>query len=136
MSSFSKEELERILKKMIFDVENDFWINVEDGFEGNCYWIPTPDDELDGEELVGIIELDADLEPFIRICALAHEVGHYFLHVDQQRWNETNLVMRETLAWYIGHEYFKATGYIIDLTEYGKEASRCVDAYVKTINKR
>ena len=81
---------------MIFDVENDFWINVEDGFEGNCYWIPTPDHELDEEELVGIIEIDSSLEPFYKICALSHEVGHYFLHVERQRWNETNIVIRET----------------------------------------
>ena len=120
---------------MIFDVENDFWINVEDGFEGNCYWIPTPDHELDAEELVGIIELDVDLDPFKRICALAHEVGHYFLHVDKQRWNETGLIVRETLAWYLGHEYFKATGYNIEMAGYGKEATRCLGAYARSINE-
>ena len=119
---------------MIFDVETEFWINVEDGYEGNCYWIPTPDDELDEEEMIGIIELDVDLEPFEKICALSHEVGHYFLHVDKQRWNETNTVIKETLAWYLGHEYFKATGYIIDIIEYGKQASIYVDAYARVAN--
>lgn len=135
MPSFSNEELERILKKMIFDVENEFWVNVEDGFENNCYWIPTPEDELDEDELVGIIELDVNLEPFIKICALAHEVGHYFLHVERKKWNATHLIIKETLAWYLGHEYFKATGYDIDLEAYGKEASRCIEAYVRSLNE-
>jgi len=134
LPSFSEEELERILKKMIFDVETEFWISVEDGFDGNCYWIPTPDDELDEEAMVGIIELDVELSPFKRICALSHEVGHYFLHVERQRWNETNVVIRESLAWYLGHEYFKATGYNIDLVEYGKESTKCLDAYVRSLN--
>ena len=49
---------------MIFDVENDFWINVEDGFEGNCYWIPTPDDE-DMEDEVCFCFCFKDLK---RIC--------------------------------------------------------------------
>ena len=119
---------------MIFDVENDFWINVEDGFEGNSYWIPTPDDEIDEDEFIGIIELDVSLKPFERICSLAHEVGHYFLHVDKKFWMNSSSVIKESLAWYLGYEYFKAMGYKIDQEEYRREASKCVDAYVRSLS--
>ena len=59
-----------------------FWINVEDGYEGNCYWIPTPDDELDEEELVGIIEID--LEPFEKYVPYPMRLGTFF-YVDQPK---------------------------------------------------
>ena len=41
-SSSSKKQLDDILEDMIDIVESDLWISVEDCYNDNSYWVPTP----------------------------------------------------------------------------------------------
>ena len=82
-SSMSKEHLEIVLSEMIFLVENDFNINVEESYSAFSYWIPTPDEEIEELELFGIIELASEASEFDKIIHLTHEVGHVIYRIDQ-----------------------------------------------------
>jgi len=136
-SNTSEEVLKEVLKDMIEMLEEEFWVSIEKGYEGNSYWIPTPKEELeeDSDDIVGIIEIDIELTTFEKICALAHELGHYFLDQDEDFWKDTHLIFKESLAWYLGYKYFKESGCIIDLEEYRQESSRCLELYVRSLNE-
>ena len=137
-SNISPEKLDRILEEMILEVENNLWISVEDGFEENSFWISMPPDEDDEEywPSPGIIEINISDGVFDKILSLAHEVGHYFIEKDKSfgRWNHT--MFNESLAWYLGYKYFEDKGFVIDPEEYKKEASKCLDEYVRSLNDK
>ncbi len=136
-SSISKERLDEILEDMILEVETNLWISVEDGYEGNSFWISISGD--DSEEYwpsAGIIEIDVNSDPFNKIVSLSHEVGHYFLEKDNSFGSNTHRMFVESLAWYLGHKYFEDKGYVIDPEEYKKAANICLEEYVRSINEK
>ena len=134
-SNISPKKLDEILEEMILSVESQLWISVEDGYEGNSFWISTPDDP-EGEywPSAGIIELDINNDAFTKIVSLAHEVGHYFLEKDKDFGSENHKMFEESLAWYLGYKYFEDKGFVIDPEEYKKEASKCLGEYVRSLN--
>jgi hypothetical protein len=129
--------LDEILEEMILAVESQLWISVEDGYDGNSFWISTPDDH-EGEywPSAGIIELDINNKIFTKIVSLAHEVGHYFLEKDKDFGIESHKMFEESLAWYLGYKYFENKGFVIDIKEYKKEASKCLGEYVRSLNEQ
>ena len=134
-SSSSKKELKDILNNMIDIVESDLWISVEDCFDNNSYWVPTPKDEIeDNWDIIGIIEIDIHQEEMGKIISLTHEVGHYFLDQDEDFGKGSHIIFIESLAWYLGYKYFKRMGYIIDMSIYKEEASKCLSEYVRSLN--
>ena len=135
--SISEKRKKEILDDMIDIVESDLWISVEDGYEGNSYWMPTPEDELDDYEPVGVIEIDESETTFNKIVSLTHEVGHYFLDQDEHfKGKGTNHIMFvESLAWYLGYKYFARMGYLIDMEEYKRQSRKCLSEYVGSLNE-
>ena len=133
--SSSKRELEDILNDMIDIVESDLWISVEDCFDNNSYWVPTPEDEIeDNWDVIGIIEIDVQQSEIGKIISLTHEVGHYFLDQDEDFTRGNHIMFTESLAWYLGYKYFKRMGYLIDMSIYKEEASKCLSEYVRSLN--
>lgn len=136
-SSISQKRLDKILEEMILAVENCLWISVEDGFEGNSFWISTPPEDFDEYwPSPGIIEINVNEDVFNKILSLAHEVGHYFLEKDVDFNTNSCKIFTESIAWYLGYKYFKDKGYVIDREEYKKEASKCLGEYVRCLNEK
>jgi len=134
-SNSSKKRLEKFLDDMIDIVESDLWISVEDGFNNNSYWVPTPKDEIEDHwDAIGIIEIDINGDVLDKIISLAHEVGHYFLDQDGDFGGNNHLMFTESLAWYLGYKYFKRMGYLIDMSIYKEEANKCLTEYVRSLN--
>jgi len=125
-------DLTQTLVDLIERVEHDLWISVEDCYEENSFWIPTPPE--DDWDPVGIIQIDVNDDPFNKILSLVHEVGHYLLEQDEDFGEDNHIVFTESLAWYLGYKYFKTLGYEIKVEEYTKEASKSLAAYVKSLN--
>ena len=135
-SSISQKRLDKILEEMILAVENCLWISVEDGFEGNSFWISTPPEDFDEYwPTPGIIEINVKEDVFNKILSLTHEVGHYFLEKDTDFCAGSCKIFIESIAWYLGYKYFKSKGYVIDRDEYKKEASKCLGEYVRSLNE-
>ena len=134
-SSISESNKKEILDDMIDIVESDLWISVEDGYEGNSYWMATPEDELDDYEPVGIIEIDESETTFNKIVSLTHEVGHYFLDQDEHFKGTNHKIFVESLAWYLGYKYFARMGYTIDIEEYKRQAHNCLGEYIRSLNE-
>ena len=72
------EELESCFQKMLNMAEAELWINIEFIHGFNSFWMSTPIEELEEDELqpFGIIEIGDDQDLINKIIALAHEVGH------------------------------------------------------------
>jgi len=117
---------------MIDIVEHDLWISVEDCFDENSFWIPTPPE--DDWDPVGIVEIDVNDDPFNKILSLVHEVGHYLLELDEDFHEDNNVVFMESLAWYLGYKHFKALGFEINIEEYKLEASKSLNAYARSLS--
>lgn len=132
----SKKELEELFNNLCELVEFEFWISIEEGFEKNSYWIATPDEEISEDDFVGIIEIDIELDPLTKICALTHEVGHFLLDQDIDFRYDMHLMFKESLAWYLGYKFFKERGIVIDLDKYKKDASWCLEQYVRSLNEQ
>lgn len=122
---------------MILQVENNLWISVEDGFEENSFWISLPPEDDDDEywPTPGIIEIDVNIGVFDKIISLVHEVGHYFLEKDKHFGEGGHIIFIESLAWYLGYKYFEDNGFVVDVEEYKKQASKCLGEYVRSLNE-
>lgn len=115
-------------------VETDLWINVEECFEENSYWMPTPPEEADECDEVGIIEIDVNAPIFMKIVSLMHEVGHYLLDQDDSFGKDVHTIFKESMAWYLGFKHFKALGFNIDYSDYEKETNRALDLYIRSMS--
>ena len=136
-SSSSKKQLDDILEDMIDIVESDLWISVEDCYNDNSYWVPTPESEIDDcWDVIGIIEIDVNSDTMGKIISLTHEVGHYFLDQDGDFGGDNHTMFTESLAWYLGYKYFKRMGYVIDMAIYKREAHKCLTEYVRSLNEK
>ena len=122
----------KTLEDLIEIVEEDLWISVEDSYEENSFWIPTPPE--DDWDPVGIVEIDIKDSPFNKILSLVHEVGHYLLEQDDFFSKDNHIMFTESLAWYLGYKYFASIGLRINPEEYKQEASKCLAEYVNSLN--
>lgn len=135
-SSMSEEHLEIVLSEMIFLVENDFNVNVEESYNEMSYWIPTPDDEIEELELFGIIELSEEASTFNKIIHLTHETGHVIYHMDPLFRDTKDTMFRESLAWYLGYHFMVEHGYTIEMSEYERELEHALKLYRWSENDR
>jgi len=132
----SKEHLELILTEMIFLVESDFDVSVEDSYSPASYWIPTPDDEVEELELFGIIELADEADTFDKIIHLTHEVGHVIYRMDPLFRNTKDTMFYESVAWYLGYHFMCEHGYMIDIKEYEEQLEHALKLYRWSENAR
>ena len=135
-SSMSEEHLEIVLSEMIFLAEMDFRISVEDSYNGISYWIPTPDDEVEEVELLGIIELAEEIPTFHKIIHLTHEIGHVIYGMDPLFRDTKDTMFCESLAWYLGYHFMAEHGYTIEMKEYEAEIKHALKLYRWSENDR
>ncbi len=135
-SSMSKEHLEEILSEMIFLVESDFNVNVEDSYSAASYWIPTPDDEIEELELFGIIEISTEASPLDKIIHLTHETGHVIYRMDRLFRDTKDTMFCESLAWFLGYHFMAEHGYIIEMKEFEREMKHALKLYRWSENDR
>jgi hypothetical protein len=132
----SQEHLEQVLSEMIFLVESDFNVSVEESYSDISYWIPTPDDEIEELELFGIIELSVETDSFNKIIHLTHEVGHVIYRMDPLFKDTKDTMFCESLAWYLGYHFMAEHGYVIDMEEYEAEIRHALKLYRWSENDR
>ena len=135
-SSMSQEHLEQVLSEMIFLVESDFNVSVEESYSDISYWIPTPDDEIEELELFGVIELSVETDSFNKIIHLTHEVGHVIYRMDSLFKDTKDTMFCESLAWYLGYHFMAEHGYVIDMEEYEAEIRHALKLYRWSENDR
>ena len=135
-SSMSKEHLEEVLSEMIFLVESDFNVNVEDSYNASSYWIPTPDDEIEELELFGIIEISTEAGAFDKIIHLTHETGHVIYRMDRLFRDTKDTMFCESLAWFLGYHFMVEHGYIIEMEEFEREMKHALKLYRWSENDR
>jgi hypothetical protein len=133
--NLSNETLEAMFVDLCDIVEDEYWVIVEEGFTENSYWIPTPLDEIEEDEFLGAIEISAEAEPLMKIIALAHEVGHLILHLENDLRKDLHQIFEEAVAWYLGYNFFRDRGYIIDIEEYKKDAKESLEKYIRSFNE-
>lgn len=134
-SNTSDQILSETYAKISEHIEYYLWISVEDCYENNSYWMPTPLDELDEVDEVGIIEIDFNLNTFGKIIAITHEVGHYLLDRDDVFGEQSHTIFKESLAWYLGFKYIRKIGINIDPKEYAEEMNKCLELYIRSMNE-
>jgi hypothetical protein len=132
----SEEHLEDVLSEMIWLVESNFDISVEDIGGPTSYWVPTPDDEVEELELFGIIELGDELSTFQKIIHLTHETGHVIYRMDPLFREVEDTMFHEATAWYLGYHFMAEHGYIIEMEEYEKEMEHALKLYRWSENAR
>jgi len=135
-SSMNAEHLDEILSEMIFLVEGEFNVNVEESYSATSYWIPTPDEEVEELELFGIIELSTEASVFHKIIHLTHEVGHVIYRMDQLFRNTKDTMFCESVAWFLGYHFMSQEGYLIDMSEYEEEMKYALKLYRWSENDR
>ncbi len=135
-SSMSEEHLKIVLSEMIYLVETDFNVNIEDSYDDISYWIPTPDNEVEELELFGIIELSEKISTFNKIIHLTHETGHAIYRMDPLFRDTKDIMFSESLAWYLGYHFMSEHGYIIEMEEYERELEHALKLYRWSENDR
>jgi hypothetical protein len=118
---------------MVNLVETCFSVTIEEIDGDNSYWTHISDDDED-TDLFGIIELGDDQHPFQKIVSLTHECGHVIHQLDPLFKDSKNLLLNESLAWYLGYHFMFEHGYVIDMKEYKKEISYALNLYRRSLN--
>ena len=134
--STSPRILNQILEMMIEYVEADLCIIVECCAGDNSFWSPTPPDEVEELDHYGTIELGDQQSEFEKIVSLAHEVGHSILESNPNFGGYEEVIFKESVAWYLGYEYFEEQGWEINLKEYKERASIALEKYIWSLNER
>lgn len=135
-STLNQKLLYDVYEALVFLVETDFDISVEDGFEGNSYWIPTPEEEIDEVDCFGIIEIDVDIPIIQKIYTLSHETGHAIYDMQTKKALKPSVMQYEKAAWIIGYQYFLSKKYALDEKEYWDLAERCLGLYEHAIRSQ
>lgn len=131
-SSCDSETLKECFDKMIQLCEEELWVSVEFIHGSNSFWVQTPDEELEDDpyEFFGIVEIGDDQPLIKKITALSHEVGHA-LHRRHNNFSAVKDVMfSESLAWFLGYNWFHDRDIIIDMDEYREHMCEALDLYI------
>ena len=134
--STAPDRISEILEIMIEHVEADFCINVEECQGDNSYWSSTSTLLVEEEGICGTIELGDQQSGFEKIVSLAHEVGHCVLASDSNFGDYKETIFKESLAWYLGYEYFLKQGWTIDLRQYRERTTIALNKYIWSLNER
>lgn len=137
-SSSSQEILDEVLSEIIFIIEDELDVYVEYISGDNSYWMRTPDEEFEEDEDIpcGIIEIGDDQSIFLKIIALAHEIGHCLFYKDGTFKDVDCTLFSESAAWFLGYHFIQDHGYFIDTEEYNKELEHAIDLYRRSENAR
>ena len=128
-SKSCSKELEIIFQDMIDMAESELWVSVEFIHGSNSFWVATPDEEMDDNEVVGIIDIGDDQEMINKIVALAHEVGHCLHHKHKQFNPVKDVMFSESIAWFLGYNWFFDRDIIINMTEYQSHMVEALKLY-------
>tara|TARA_R100000388_G_C7235054_1_gene157278 strand:+ start:1317 stop:1712 length:396 start_codon:yes stop_codon:yes gene_type:complete len=129
------KELEDCFQRMMDMAEEELWVNVEFIHGFNSFWMSTPLDELEEDELqpFGIIEIGDDQDLINKIIALAHEVGHC-LHKKSPTFKDVSDTMfSESVAWFLGYNWFFDRNIVINMGEYQKYMVVALEMYRKEL---
>jgi len=128
-SKSSLKELEIAFQDMIELAESELWVSVEFIHGSNSFWAYTPEEEMDDHEVVGIIDIGDDQEVINKIGALAHEVGHCLHHKHRQFSPVKDIMFSESIAWFLGYNWFFDRDIIINMTEYQNQMVEALEMY-------
>ena len=128
-SKSSSKILERAFDDMISIAEEELWVSVEFIHGFNSFWCATPEEELDGYEFIGIIDIGDDLPLIEKLGALAHEVGHCLHHKHKQFSPVNDIMFSESIAWFLGYNWFFDKGIVINMNEYQKQMANALELY-------
>lgn len=121
---------------MIEHVEADLCLLVEECEGDNSFWCPTPTLLVEDEGHFGTIELGDQQSEFEKIVSLAHEVGHSILQANLNFGDYEETIFKESLAWFLGYEYFTNQGWNIDLRQYRERTSIALNKYIRSLNDK
>ena len=128
-SKSSSEILERAFDDMMAIAEEELWVSVEFIHGFNSFWCATPEEEMVDDEVVGIIDIGDDLPMNEKLGALAHEVGHCLHHMHKQFSPVQDVMFSESIAWFLGYNWFFDKGIIINMSEYQKQMANALELY-------
>jgi len=128
-SKSSSKTLSEAFEYMIAIAEEELWVSVEFIYGFNSFWCATPEEELDGEEVIGIIDIGDDLPMIQKLGALAHEVGHCLHHKHKQFSPVKDVMFSESIAWFLGYNWFFDKGIIINMSEYQDQMVEALELY-------
>tara|TARA_R100001480_G_scaffold152080_2_gene153840 strand:- start:656 stop:1090 length:435 start_codon:yes stop_codon:yes gene_type:complete len=126
-STLSKAYIKKAIAKLSKYAYNELYVLVdfiEDSQE--CSFGPDYEDYYD-PELVGDIEIGADLKIEDKYYSLIHEIGHAILHYQERE--PTNLVLLEAASWIEGLNKAKELGLEINEKEFTKQMFYALDLY-------
>ena len=113
-------------------VEYDFHVSVEFINGDNSYWTPTPQDEVDELDCVGIIDIGDDQDDFEKLISLVHEIGHVIFNDSSALKQHRRIpLFEESLAWHLGYDYALMNGVEINLKEYADCVERALQFYIQ-----
>mgnify|MGYP001392348616 FL=1 len=128
-SKSSSKDLEIAFEDMIEVAESELWVSIEFIHGSNSFWASTPEEEMDDHEVIGIIDIGDDQETINKIVALAHEVGHCLHHKHQQFNPVRDVMFSESIAWFLGYNWFFDRNIIINMTEYQNHMVKALEMY-------
>ncbi len=128
-SKSSSKDLEIAFEDMIKVAEYELWVSVEFIHGSNSFWAFTPEEEMDDYEVVGIIDIGDDQEIINKMVALAHEVGHCLHHKHQQFNSVRDVMFSESIAWFLGYNWFFDRNIVINMTEYQNQMVKALEMY-------
>ena len=128
-SKSSLKTLSEAFDSMISIAEEELWVSVEFIHGLNSFWCATPEEELDDDEFIGIIDIGDDLPMIQKPGALAHEVGHCLHHKHKQFSPVKDVMFSESIAWFLGYNWFFDRGIIINMSEYQDQMAEALELY-------
>ena len=134
-SESSLEELKDCFNLMVALAEEELWINIEFIYGFNSFWMSTPSEEIEEDELqpFGIVEIGDDQDLINKIIALSHEVGHC-LHRKSPTFKEVSDTMfSESIAWFLGYNWFFDRNIVINMGDYQKFMVIALELYRKEL---
>ena len=123
------KDLEIVFQDMIDMAESELWISVEFIHGSNSFWAPTPTEEMYENEVVGIIDIGDDQDTINKMIALAHEVGHCLHHKHKQFNPVRDVMFSESIAWFLGYNWFFDRDIIINMSEYQNHMVKALELY-------
>ena len=123
------KKLDIAFQDMVDMAESELWVSVEFIHGSNSFWGATPKEELYDHEVIGIIDIGDDQETISKIIALAHEVGHCLHHKHKQFNPIKDVMFSESIAWFLGYNWFFDRGLIINMVEYQNHMVEALKLY-------
>jgi hypothetical protein len=110
--------------------EYDFNVSVEFVNGENSYWTPTPFDEIQELNCLGIIDIGDDQDDFEKLVSLIHEIGHVIFNDGNKIRNHRRIpLFEESLAWHHGYDYALSIGVEVNLEEYAERVEFALNLY-------